>query len=150
MKVMNIVVLIFISLSFNCCNDKENHDFCEGEWDSRLKVANQSDSSIWAIHSAGYPDTNSVSAFKNYKMGETYILPNSSKTHYELCTWEAFFDDYVNSDTLMIFIVKSEVTPEDIIKNNGLNQLINNHSVLKRFDLTLDDLKNMNWTITYP
>jgi hypothetical protein len=48
-------------------------------------------------------------------------------------------------DTLSVFIFDAQVlenTPWDTVKAKYI--------ILKRYDLSLDDLNKLNWTITYP
>jgi hypothetical protein len=58
------------------------------------------------------------------------------------------FEDFMNKvqvDTIMIFIFDAkiiETVPWDTIRTKYL--------VLKRYDLNLQDLQRLNWTITYP
>jgi len=47
--------------------------------------------------------------------------------------------------TLMIFILDSQV-----LKTTPWEKVQQDYLVLKRYDLGLEDLKRMNWTITYP
>jgi hypothetical protein len=62
-------------------------------------------------------------------------------------TGEAVFSHGVQipSDTLMIFIFDAEV-----IETEEWSDVVHSYKVLKRYDLSLADLKRMNWTITYP
>jgi len=38
----------------------------------------------------------------------------------------------------------------DTLKNDSWENIRDNYKVPKRYDLSLDDLKNMDWTINYP
>lgn len=48
-------------------------------------------------------------------------------------------------DTLSIFIIDSEE-----YENKSWNEVKNNYLILKRYDLSLENLKALNWTVTYP
>lgn len=58
------------------------------------------------------------------------------------------FEDLLQSlkkDTLFVYVFDAEIvetTPWDTVLANNL--------ILKRYDLSLEDLQNMNWTIIYP
>ncbi|GAB4278070.1 MAG: hypothetical protein Kow0068_01530 [Marinilabiliales bacterium] len=61
--------------------------------------------------------------------------------------WESNFnyETIIPSDTLMVYVFDAsilETTSWDPVKANYL--------VLRRYDLSLQDLKDMSWTITYP
>jgi hypothetical protein len=64
---------------------------------------------------------------------------------------EYCWDDYIkgiDSDTLMIFVVLDEGQGGE--HNLYHDKLAEQHNILKRYDLTLQNLENMNWTVTYP
>lgn len=143
MKALSVLFFILLT-SFSSCGDKDPK-YCDGGWDTRLKIVNTSDKSIYVYHSAAYPDTNSYSLFTNYDISKPrsgYIRANDSIIKRESCTWDDYFEKYVNSDTLMIFVILDEGQGQDHLKDH--------HTVLKRYDLTLQDLEKMNWTVTYP
>ena len=48
----------------------------------------------------------------------------------------------------MIFFILDEDQGGDY--HMDIKGLIDQHTVLKRYDLTLQDLENMDWTVTYP
>lgn len=57
---------------------------------------------------------------------------------------EVDYKNYIKSGIMMVYVFDGPTLEEkgwDYIKTNNL--------VLKRYDLTLKDLENMNWTITY-
>ena len=57
-------------------------------------------------------------------------------------TYEGRFEQF---EKVMVFVFDAQVletTPWDTVKAKYL--------VLKRYDLSLQDLESMNWTITYP
>ena len=133
--------IIVVSFCYSACNDKDGP--CDSTWDRRLKLVNSSDSNVYIIHSSMYPDTSFKNTMYNYNESK-YRVGYSEKQDYgeviEYC-----WNDYINSiesDTLMIFVVLDEGQDRDELKDQ--------HTVLKRYDLTLQDLENMDWTVTYP
>jgi len=46
---------------------------------------------------------------------------------------------------MMVYVFDAHV-----IETTAWDSVKANYLVLKRYDLSLDDLKRMNWTITYP
>jgi hypothetical protein len=141
------IIFIIIDLLICSCGCNQREPYCKGEWDTRMIFFNNSDSNLWVVHSSGYPDTSLIN--DNYKYGETYVISHTHKVHYELCTWEDFFKDHIANDTLLVLIGYSKLKPEDIIEN-GFNELNSDFSILKQYNLTIEDLENMNWIITYP
>lgn len=149
MKTMNIL-LLFSFISFSSCGDKVPK-YCEGGWDTRLKIVNNSANGIYVMHSAAYPDTNSYSSLNNYsisKFSVGYVNANSNNIQRERCTWDNYFTKNVKSDTLMIFIILDEGQGGSL--HLDLEKLKERHTVLKRYSLTMQDLEKQNWTITYP
>lgn len=49
------------------------------------------------------------------------------------------------SDTLSIYIFDG-----DTVNTYDWNQIKEGYKVLKRYDLSINDLQQMNWTVTYP
>jgi hypothetical protein len=70
--------------------------------------------------------------------------PNGTITLGRGGSWENAFNEVANQK-LHIFIFNASLvdnTPWDTVKKNNM--------ILNRYDLGLDDLKVMNWVITYP
>jgi hypothetical protein len=125
------------------CNDKvkECHKY--------ISVQNLSDKNIYVEYVSGYPDTN---AFANEPSPAIYpernkVLsgqPNLLALQSRNC-WEDNFKSFVTSDTLMVYIFDGQVLdslPWDSVKAKNL--------ILKRYDLSLQDIHQMHWSITYP
>jgi len=137
--------LIFISLiliNFSCKNNKNPN--CTGKWDERLRFKNNSSGSIYVIHSNGYPDTSSNSILKFSKRRVSYF--KSGELHYipEFCDWEDYYSN-IPSGILMIHIFAD---PNNNYESN-INNIIN-YPLLKRYDFTYQQLKQRNWSISYP
>jgi len=143
-QIINCIILY--SLTFlTSCGDKNTPDYCQDGYDTRMKIVNNADYSIYVYTSVLYPDTNSYKLFSNIEASMTRggkTEAHSTKSTFIPCTLEAFFKNHVKSDTLMVFFIKDEGQGEDHLKDH--------HTVLKRYDLTLQELENKNWTITYP
>ena len=111
-------------------------------WDRKMKIVNNSRSSIYYNDSYMYPDTtlriddNPVSLSRLLvASGETVSNPRRGR-------WEEVFDIY---DTLMIFIFD-----ETTLKTVPWDTVRKNYMILKRYDLSLEDLVRMDWRVTYP
>jgi hypothetical protein len=48
-------------------------------------------------------------------------------------------------DTLRVFIFEG-----DIVTNYSWEEIVDKHLVLQRYDLSLPDLQQLNWQISYP
>lgn len=88
-----------------------------------------------------YPDT-SLPASNQYiisdiKSGSKYIYDSGIE-------WKDIYSKFPK-DTMSVFIFHS-----DTLRAVNWAEIRCNYKILKRYDLSLDDLKRMNWTITYP
>jgi hypothetical protein len=141
-SLISLIALTIAMSIISCCKT----DHCaSGGRDLRLKVNNNLDSSIYIYYSAAYPDTNSYLTFTNYQLSQSSGGKFNSKSQEILsvgCSWDSYYEKFVKSDTLMIFFIKDEGQGEDHLKDH--------HTVLKRYDLTLQNLEKKNWIITYP
>lgn len=59
--------------------------------------------------------------------------------------WEIIFDTYLPQDTLSVFIFNA-----DTLSSVSWSKIREEYLILKRYDLSLSDLEEMDWTITYP
>ncbi len=140
-KSMLILVFALGLLSNSCENDKLS------KWDERAEFINSSERAVYVSFDNLYPDTSLYDPNPALSPETNKVLAGgTSKSVLRLHgNWEGYFNSHIPSDTLMIFVYDAEVletTPWDTVKANYL--------VLKRYDLSLQDLENMSWTITYP
>lgn len=108
-------------------------------FDSRLKIVNLS---LKRIHFDGgytYPDT-SIALILH---GEE-VAPNSQQVFGIQGKWEERFKD-LPADTLMIFIFDV-----DTLTLVPWNRVRSEYKILKRYDLSLQDLKDRDWKVIYP
>ncbi|MZQ50290.1 MAG: hypothetical protein GT598_14925 [Bacteroidales bacterium] len=111
--------------------------------DYKMKITNNSNSTIYFYYSFSYPDTtiraegNPLGSPDNYRIlsGETITNPMRG-------SWEGQFDIY---STLMIFIFD-----EATLKTVPWDTIRKNYMILKRYDLSYEDLVKMDWRVTYP
>lgn len=135
MRTITLLILLIVIIT-SCRKDY---------YDTKLNFVNNSDSSIYVISSDFYKDTAYV--YANYYPGND---PNQFKieTHetkipiMPIGSWERVYEE---EDTIAFYVFDAQILetiPWDTIKSKYL--------VLKRYDLTLEDLVRQNWTITYP
>ncbi len=144
MKAMNFILLIcFLMMSSTCENDKK--DKCH----KIIKMVNQSDKAIYAEYTFGYPDTTYFKYEPNPTLSPEVhkVSPGETNTIalWSRSCWKDKFDAYIPSDTLMIYVFDAEV-----LETTPWDTVVSNYMVLRRYDLSLQDLKNIDWTITYP
>ena len=141
MKIMKYTILVFstIILLANCCENMMEKWFY-------IRVANISQKAIMVT--AGYerflmnayPDTTLPSSEPDlYK-----IEPNKQINLRSGFEWEKVIEE-MPLDTLSIYVFDA-----DTLNTYDWIQVKEGYKVLKRYDLSLDDLRKMNWTITYP
>lgn len=112
-----------------------------------IKFVNQTDKELYVQTSGSYPDTTFVNGeFPNPLLSDlNRILPNETNTM-ALAARYSFEEKFSYSyDTLMIFVFDAAV-----LETNPWETVQQDYKVLKRYELSFDDLQRMNWTITYP
>jgi hypothetical protein len=145
-KAINLILLINIALTYISCNPfdiNKNDD---------LKVFNNSDTRVYFDWRSEYPDTTLnktdpqwVGPYNSLPWSENGLNPNETKVIRLRGSWEDCFADNIPSDTIMVYIIDA-----DVLENVYWDTIVKNYMILKRYDLSLQDLEDMNWTITYP
>jgi hypothetical protein len=136
-KVIAIIGIQFILMANSCKEGGSYYDF-------RLKVINKSNMTIYAEYTMSPIDTLLQYRQSPFNHSPDKATPNRTISLGRGGSWENAFNEVANQK-LRIFIFDASIvdnTPWDTIKKN--------YMILKRYDLSLDDLDNMNWTITYP
>ncbi|WP_417600306.1 hypothetical protein [Owenweeksia hongkongensis] len=149
MKVqLKIFAILIIPLLISCVDRKKNYEDCH----HYMTIINNSDLVLYAIAASSYPDTiGFVDVIPNPLFNEklTKVNPNSVNTDavkdIETCMEVHFSKEVAGKrmDTMMVFLFR-----EDSLLANDWKDAPN--FVLKRYDLTIDDLNALNWTVTYP
>lgn len=133
-----IILLIPILFSGTCKRDDES---CH----HRITINNNADEDVFFQVGLIYPDTTLSDNDNPLPAGNYYkCLANSFAVDFTSSCWESYFYN-APSDTLMIFIFDS-----NILETVPWDTVCANYMILKRYDLSLKDLQNTNWTITYP
>jgi len=136
------LLLIFVLFSSNTCEKEDD------ECHKSILFVNNCENSIYILWDTSYPDT----VYFGHGPGPevesaNLILPHetSLKPIQERSCWEEIIaGDRIPSDTLMVFVFDA------YIENTDWSDVVNDYMVLKRFDLSLEDLEKMDWTIAYP
>ncbi|MFN8208940.1 MAG: hypothetical protein U0T82_16260 [Bacteroidales bacterium] len=134
MKTISLVSLCLLIASMTC--KKEEY--------LKLRINNTTNAPIYTAWTRDFPDTTFTYMLNPTLNPQTDRVEAKSlqKKHYYSLTND-IFDAWV--DTISVFIFDAQLldsTPWDTVKAKYL--------VLKRYDLSLDDLNRMNWIINYP
>jgi hypothetical protein len=140
MKIQIALLLVSLLILGSTCKDEK---VCH----ETINFKNNSSKSLYIHASGGYPDTNSFKVeFPNPSLNaQLYKVSSNASNNSALWDKSCLEYKFNTNDTLMIYVFDAEVlesTPWDTVKTKYL--------VLKRYDLSLDDLQRRNWTITYP
>jgi hypothetical protein len=139
-RTIKFLILLILSTSFYHCDKLLNTKYA-------AYVKNNSDHSIGCYFSLGgkngtyYPDT-ILPASNQYVIRE--IKPGDRYTYYSGTKWEEIFPS-LPKDTMSVYIFHT-----DTLNKYIWEEIRNNNKILKRYDLSLDDLMQNNMTITYP
>lgn len=141
---MKLIMLIVTSLFLNqACGDKEK------DCHKTITFKNATTDTLYVVGSTFYPDTSIYSGIPNPVLDPTHtkVLPEETNT---TALWgkdciELAFKSLIPSDTMMIYVFDAKV-----LEGSAWETVKTNYLVLKRYDLSLQDLEGVNWTITYP
>ena len=132
---MILICSLFLVVTFSAC---EKNPFVERVYS--IKIENNSPHWIAFIDSRLYPDTLLPITKPFYGASR----PNDFAYIDSKADWPDVFTK-LPKDTLSIFILNSDTVITynwDIIRSQ--------YKILKRYDLSLQDLKNRNFVVTYP
>ncbi len=134
-----VSIFLVLSPSFRCMpDDDDDHHY-------RIRFVNESEQTLYVDCSIYYPDT--IPILTNER---DEILPGkiNNSTLSTFTSWESVFgadldDRNLNPiDTLMVFVFDAERLDAD--RHRVMDAL------LVRYDLSLQDLQRLNWTLSYP
>lgn len=140
MKYLDFKIALVISLSFLLgCGEKDpnlhNIIWFENNSDKTLYIC----ASFTDFQDTIIPADNPSLAGDYYKSS-----PHNKGDQLELRdTYEGRFDD-LNTDLVRIFVFD-----ETVFHNYEWDTIRNKYLVLERFDLSLEDLNNQNWTVKF-
>ncbi len=110
----------------------------------KILFVNNSDNDVFVRADWWYPDT--VITFGNPAKSENEFMvkAKSSNGHPLSKAYSSYEADFKLNDTFMVFVLDAE-----LVKNTPWDTVKAKYLVLKRYDLSFNDLDSMNWTITY-
>lgn len=129
---MTILIIVSILLSSTCCEKLVDHVYS-------IKIQNSANDTILFYESYDYPDTSMAL--------EKPILTMVYPSDYSYLDNNKKWNEVLVSpkDTISIFLLS-----KDIVNIYSWVEIRDEYKVLKRYDLSLDDLEQSNFTITYP
>lgn len=143
MKPIINFLLPYLVVLFASCERDNCHE--------TIMFKNNSLKPVYITAEDSYPDTLFFQHYSGlvHNSHTQKVEPNSINTE-GLRTTPSCWENVINgaritSDTLMIYVFDA-----DDIENLSWTEVTQNYLVLKRYDLSLSDLEEMNWTITYP
>jgi len=129
---MNILVVLLVVLCSASCEKLVDHAYI-------IKIQNNSQDTIQFYGSYTYPDTMIDVIKPRLKM----VYPSKYSSLDSDKDWDEVL--VAPKDTLSIFIFS-----KDTVDKYNWEKIRSDYNILKRYDLSLNDLQRMNWTITYP
>lgn len=140
----NWKILIILILFFNqACGDRlvDCH--------KTITFTNKTSDTLYVISAYEYPDTMAFRILPNPLLDpySTQVFPyeDNTKVLFSRDCLELVFKDFIPYDTLMVYVFDGQV-----LKTHPWDSVKANYLVLKRYDLSLEDLVSMNWEITFP
>jgi hypothetical protein len=143
MKSTLIIISLFFFTLVTICSQC-NHVAMDNSY--TINLVNKSDYPIGYYFATGgkygtyYPD--SLPETSNYIIYDVNkVLRPGYESH---LNWNKFFQ-LLPHDTLSVFIFST-----DTLNKYSWEEVRKEYKILKRYDFSLKDLQQMNWTITYP
>jgi hypothetical protein len=134
-----LIIILFLPLFFGSqCHKDECHE--------NILFINNSNIPLYILGDSNYPDTLSFSSCGGFIKDLKVNAQSSSNYPLERRScYESLFGYEIKSNILMVYVFNA-----DTVDNNSWSYIIDNYKVLYRYELTLEDLQRMNWTVTYP
>jgi len=129
---MNILIILSIMLCGASCEKLVDHAYI-------IKIQNNSNDTIQFYESYNYPDTTIDVTKPRLKM----VYPSKYSSLESKKDWDEVLVS--PKDTISIFILS-----KDTVNKYSWDKIRSDYNILKRYDLSLDDLEKRSWTITYP
>lgn len=137
-KILLIIGSCLLFTAMDCTKDTKYKHY-------RIFFYNESAYTIYIDGSSDYPDT-SLRNVQNV-MHPGWNLDVESHNYNDqallrLTTWESLF---IKMDTLIVFVFNS-----DTLLSRGWDYVKDHNIVAQRYDLSLSNLQNLDWKITFP
>ena len=120
-----------------------------------IQFKNNTETTIWIDRSRYYPDTAIALYTRDPRVDKNSAvspLENSTSALWSRSFYESAFGikiyengDTVGFDTLIVFVFN-----DDTLARYGWQTVRENYLVHQRYDLSLDDLRRLNWQLYFP
>lgn len=138
-KIILFLSVILLLVSCDATNTANCHKI--------ITVVNKTNKTIYIDQSGDYPETDFTKLIGEPKFGYNKVDANVSTDavlpSFGSC-YENIYKNSVPSGIMMVFVFDGPT-----LETQGWDYIKANNLVLKRYDLTLQNLEDMNWTITY-
>lgn len=138
----NLILLVstfFLLISCVYTNTDDSHKL--------ITIVNKSNKTLYVFRSYEYPNVEAYKHNPDPMLGGDSKVESHETTQSVLASgtsYEHIYENSIPSGTMMIYVFDGAT-----LESQGWDYIKANNLVLKRYDLTLQDLQNMNWTITY-
>lgn len=137
-------ICLFLTAIFLCsAKCKKDTDDCH----FTMTYSNNAAKTIYFQELNEYPDTLLRQGFTNpFSNPEGFrVRPFATYGYKRNICMEARYKHYIPSDTMMIYLFD-----EEVLKSNDFEVVKANNMYLQRYDLSLEDLRKLNYNIPYP
>ena len=140
LRFINVIftITVWMVLLASSCNKEDEN--CH----KRINIINNSDSDIYYYLSFRYPDTITLDPNPTSDPYTFRIEHNSEKESSLRRCFEGAIN--ANPEGIIMYFIYDASTLETV----PWDTVVKNYLILKRYDLSLEDLQGMDWTITYP
>jgi hypothetical protein len=141
---IHLYLLLFsLAVIMTACPEPER----QAAIDSTIRIVNESDKDLFYFVDFGnYPDTHIILTYPLFQSSnsESYFYISANSFVDRPGPWISEYDRASTSKFMYFLFDKAEVDtlPWDSIRKN--------YKVLKRWDLSLEEIQAMNWTLEYP
>ncbi|AZA90787.1 Uncharacterised protein [Chryseobacterium nakagawai] len=138
----NVILLLSTMMMLVSCvysNTENSHQV--------ITFVNKTHKTLYVLSSYEYPDTDVYKQSPDPKLGGYNKVEANQATQNVLSSktsYENLYHSLIPSGVMMVYVFDGST-----LETKGWDYVKANNLVLKRYDLTLQDLKNMNWVITY-
>lgn len=108
--------------------------------DNKLTIVNNSNRGIYTYTDFAYPDT----LLNGHMVTTSIIPPRGEGNHLISAKWESNVSCL--KDSILIIVVLDT----DTLQKYGWERVRKDYNILKRYDLTLEELETKQWKVTYP
>ncbi|WP_321438222.1 hypothetical protein [uncultured Bacteroides sp.] len=137
---VTLLVISFVATASMCTKEDENHH-------DTIRFINKSDMTVYIVADHLYPDTLNNRLGGMDSQPQIYkVYPNTENKDalQQRDHWEVIFKDGISiqSDTLMVYVFNAKLLESHTTHINN--------TIIQRYDLSLQDLQDANWMLTYP